>query len=68
MPPIIGHRSDDNSNNSIKLILIESLARMKEECDVEMNIWKNGAIELLRMGEWWWVSSNTKVDPSGRCL
>ena len=52
MPPIIGHRSDDNSNNSIKLILIESLARMKEECDVEMNIWKNGAIELLRMSEW----------------
>ena len=31
MPPIIGHRSDDNSNNSIKLNLIESLARMKEE-------------------------------------
>ena len=53
MPPIIGHRSDDNSNNSIKLILIESLARMKEECDVEMNIWKNGAIVLLRMGEWY---------------
>ena len=49
---IIGHRSDDNSNNSIKLILIESLARMKEEGDVEMNVWKNGAIELLRVGEW----------------
>ena len=26
---------------------------MKEECDVEMNIWKNGAIVLLRMGEWY---------------
>ena len=43
------HRSDDNSNNSIKLILRE---RVKEEGDVEMNVWKNGAIELLRMGEW----------------
>ena len=32
---------------------MESLARMKEECDVEMNIWKNGAIVLLRMGEWY---------------
>ena len=46
------HRSDDNSNNSIKLIHIESLARVKEEGDVGMNVWKNGAIELLRMGEW----------------
>ena len=26
---------------------------MKEEGDVEMNIWKNGAIVLLRMGEWY---------------
>ena len=44
--------SDDNANTSTKLFHMESLARMKEEGDVEMNIWKNDAFELLRMGEW----------------
>ena len=46
------HRSDDNSNNSIKLIHIESLARVKEEGDVERNVWKNDVIEPLRICVW----------------